>query len=45
MKDGSGVKFFSCQEWKAIGQVKTHLVSKYAPRARAGTVAFIGTVF
>jgi hypothetical protein len=35
MNDGTQMKFLGCEQWKAIGQIETHLVAKNAHRSRS----------
>ena len=44
MDDRLEVNFFGGNQWKAISQIKTHLVAKHAVSARARTVAFKSAV-
>src|SRR5699024_1871663 len=38
------MQFFRGDEWKALAQVKAHLIAKHRPRTSAGAIAFFYAV-
>ena len=45
MNDTFQVKLFGCHHWKTFSKIKAHLISKNAPRASSGSVAFVSPAF